>query len=60
MACKEKQYAQALLDIDAVARARGDKFGICDCVDKKGSPYPSQWLQGLLDEARKELGIKAE
>jgi len=57
MACKEKQYAQALLDIDAVARCRGDRFGICDCIDNKGNPYPSQRLHNLMDEASKEMEL---
>lgn len=43
-----RQFAQALLNADAVARARGDRFGLCDCVDNAGNPYPSQWLTDLL------------
>lgn len=38
----------ALRDCDAVARARGDKYGLCDQIDNGGSPYPSQWLADLL------------
>jgi hypothetical protein len=57
MACREKEYAQALLDIDALAWVRGEKFGICDCVDRKGNPYPSSWLDGLLKDARENLKL---
>jgi len=60
MACKETQFAQALLNADAVARARGEKYGLCDCVDKRGNPYPSQWLSNLLNEAREQMGLTAE
>jgi len=44
--------ARALLECDAVARARGDKYGLCDCIDNGGSPYPSQWLADLLAQAK--------
>jgi hypothetical protein len=55
--CKEKEYAEILLNADAVARARGDRFGLCDCIDKNGNPYPSAWLEGLLEEARNILKL---
>lgn len=57
MACREREYAQVLLDIDAIARARGEKFGICDCVDNKGNPYPSEWLSVLLKEAKEKMKL---
>lgn len=55
--CREREYAQALLDIDEIARGRGERFGICDCVDNEGNPYPSGWLEGLLSEAKITLKL---
>jgi hypothetical protein len=56
---KEQQLAQALLNADTVARMRGDQFGLCDCIDNAGNPYPSQWLANLLTHAR-ALGLVGE
>lgn len=47
--------ARALLECDAVARARGDKYGLCDSIDNSSSPYPSQWLADLLAKASAAL-----
>ena len=55
-----QQFAQALLNADHVARARGDRFGLCDCVDNAGNPYPSQWLADLLEFARTEYKLEPE
>ncbi len=57
MACREKDYAQVLVDINAIAKARGDKFGVCDCVDNSGNPYPSGWLEKLIEEAETLLKL---
>jgi hypothetical protein len=55
-----RQFAQALLNANVVARQRGDRFGLCDCVDNAGNPYPSQWLADLLAFAREQYGLEAE
>lgn len=55
-----KQFAQALLNADTLARARGERFGLCDCADNEGNPYPSQWLADLLAYARETLNLKPE
>lgn len=54
---KLRHLYQAIVDLDAVARERGDRFGVCDCVDNAGNPYPSQWLADLLKEAREFPGV---
>ena len=47
-----EKLGRALLNADKVARLRGDKFGLCDCIDNVGHPYPSQHLADLLLAAR--------
>lgn len=54
----KNDFAFALLNADAISRKRGDKFGLCDCIDNCGNPYPSQWLSDLLFSARTKLGLK--
>lgn len=52
------QLKQLLIDIDAVARYRGDKFGVCDCIDNAGDPYPSHFLQDVVLAEIKKQGFK--
>ena len=59
VASSKRAFALALLNADAVAHERGERFGLCDCVDNKGNPYPSQWLADLLTRAR-ESELEAE
>ena len=37
-----------LRECDAVARKRGDKYGLCDAIDNDGQPYQSQHLAAHL------------
>lgn len=37
-----------LRECDAVARKRGDKYGLCDAIDNTGQPYQSQSLADYL------------
>lgn len=39
---------QLLVDADAVARMRGDEFGLCDALLKDGESYPSAALGFVL------------
>ncbi len=55
--CREKEYAQALLDANQVAERRGEKFGLCDAIDNAGNPYQSKWLEELLEEAINKLKL---
>lgn len=46
-----------LWDVDAVARYRGDEYGVPDCINNDGMPYQSAQLHGLLtqiDRRRKQ------
>jgi hypothetical protein len=45
-----------LVDCDGTARRRGDRFGVCDCIDNQGNPYPSRAIADALVRARKALG----
>lgn len=57
---REKTLLQFLLNADAVARARGDQYGLCDCIDNAGNYYPSAALHtGWLAEA-KAMGMKPD
>ena len=48
---KRLEAADALLrECDAVARMRGDKYGLCDEVDNYGNPYQSEYLEKHLQE----------
>ena len=50
-AAKRLEAADALLrECDAVARMRGDKYGLCDEVDNYGNPYQSEYLEKHLQE----------
>lgn len=40
-----------LLDCQEAALRRGDKWGLCDCIDNFGNPYPSAVLAGALKHA---------
>ena len=43
------EKAEALLrECDAVARKRGDKYGLCDAIDNDGQPYQSAHLAAHL------------
>lgn len=48
---------QLLIDADAVARQRGDSFGLCDSVDNSGRPYQSAGSDSILQHCRM-LGIR--
>lgn len=49
---------EIILAAEEVARKRGDKYGLCDCIDNRGSPYPSQWSADIIRGIRKDRGIK--
>ena len=51
------QLLQLLVDADAVARARGDRNGLCNQIDNDGEPYPSADLANWLDVARRVYHI---
>lgn len=51
---KLERLRTALHDCDVIARARGDKYGLCDQIDNSGSPYQSQWLADLMRPADAE------
>ncbi len=57
---KLRHLAQALLEIETVAKKRGERFGACDCIDNAGNPYPSQWLADLLNYTRHDLRIEVD
>lgn len=42
------QLERPLWEIDAVARYRGDEYGVPDCIDNDGVPYQSEHLRQLL------------
>lgn len=46
-----------LIQADQIARLRGDKFGLCDCIDSGGHPFPSQAMSDLIRDALSR-GIK--
>lgn len=48
LVAENKALRQALADCDAVARKRGDRFGLCDQFDSTGKPYPTQRLANLM------------
>jgi len=39
---------QLVVDADTIARKRGDRYGLCDCIDSAGNPYPSPWSAELI------------
>lgn len=41
---------QLLVDADAVMKARFLGYGLCDCLDNKGSPYPSAGSAVSIDK----------
>ena len=49
---------QLLVDADAVARVRGDRYGLCDQLDNDGQPYPSAALADWIDVARHQYHIQ--
>lgn len=48
---------EVILKADKVARKRGDQFGLCDCTDTFGNPYPSQWSADIIRAIRRDRGI---
>lgn len=46
------QAYRLILDAHEVALKRGDRWGLCDAIDNKGHPYPSQWGGDILRRAR--------
>lgn len=48
-----------LLDMNETALRRGDKYGVCDCIDNNGNPYPSWTLDDLKKRAA-DFVIKAD
>lgn len=47
-----EQLRQLVSNADAVSRARFEYYGLCDCIDNAGRPYPSQWSADLIERAR--------
>lgn len=43
---------QVLVDADEVTRARFEYYGLCDQIDARGSPYPSQFSADLIAKAK--------
>lgn len=47
-----EQLRELVVNADAVSRARFEYYGLCDCIDNAGGPYPSQWAADLIERAR--------
>jgi len=54
------QYQRLAYEADVVARARGDRFGLCDSINNASEAYPSQWSHDLIERARKDLKAMAD
>jgi hypothetical protein len=52
-----RAMAHIIVAADVVARERGDEYGLCDCIDNAGRPYPSQWGSDLIKAAYASLGL---
>lgn len=48
-----------LVEAEQIARMRGEMFGLCDCIDNCGNPYPSQFLADTIKNAMAR-GIKPQ
>lgn len=51
---KQNELEQAyrlILEANETALKRGDKYGLCDSIDRRGNPYPSQWGADILHRA---------
>ena len=46
-----EQLRQLVVNADAVSRSRFEYYGLCDCIDNAGGPYPSQWAADLIERA---------
>lgn len=46
------QLRQLVVNADAVSRARFEYYGLCDCIDNNGSPYPSQWAADIIERSK--------
>jgi hypothetical protein len=46
------QLRQLVVNADAVSRARFEYYGLCDCIDNAGSPYPSQWAADIIERSK--------
>ena len=52
-----QQLRQCLVNADAVTRARFEYYGLCDCIDNRGGPYPSQWSHDLIARAKTTVSV---
>lgn len=50
-----QQLRQLVVNADAVSRARFEYYGLCDCIDNTGRPYPSQWSSDLIERAKQTV-----
>ena len=50
-----QQLRQLVVNSDTVARARFEYYGLCDCIDNCGGPYPSQWSHDLILRAKQTV-----
>lgn len=57
LAAELQQLRQLVVNADAVSRARFEYFGLCDCIDNCGSPYPSQWSADLIRRAKETVSV---
>lgn len=46
-----------VVNADEVARRRGDEYGLCDSVANDGTPYPSAWSAGIVNELREKMPV---
>jgi hypothetical protein len=47
-----RQLRQLIVDADMVTRARFENYGLCDSIDNRGLPYPSQWSADIVRRCR--------
>lgn len=52
-----QQLRQLVVNADAVSRARFEYYGLCDCIDNCGGPYPSQWSADLIKRAKETMTV---
>lgn len=52
-----QQLREFVVNADFVMRARFCYYGICDCIDNTGSPYPSQWGADIVARAKDSAAV---
>lgn len=52
-----EQLEMLLLDLDTIARTRGDVFGACDAIDNEGRPYVSEWAHKIMQKITEKRGV---